>query len=262
MNRLFDKKPKKLSKSSRRHISLGIPTNIAVGPLGFRADLDIGPKGECTRSYHDSETDRSDSAVTPDEETPRTSRIVFHDKSGENQELPAPEASTSGVVVDNAEHGNALTSASDSYHHGHRSRRSLCLSPPEENAGDTREREGESAVVLGGVCGYRCVVHLLLTMLPVPEIDCGDTVFGAPATLIDTAKETAGGFGPLKTTLEVISDYQVRLRFPVQNSSLTNESAGNRRRQKQDRGPPRAYSRAGGTLCATSRRCGRTEAPE
>lgn len=40
------KKSKKLLKSSRRYVSLGISTNIAVGALGFRADLDIGPKGE------------------------------------------------------------------------------------------------------------------------------------------------------------------------------------------------------------------------
>ena len=60
--------------------------------------------------------------VTPDEETPRTSRIIFRDKGGENQKLPVPEASPSGVVVDNTEHGNELTSASVSYHHGRRSR--------------------------------------------------------------------------------------------------------------------------------------------
>jgi len=46
MNHKFDKKSKKSFKSSQRHISLGIPTNIAAGPLGFRAELDIGPKGE------------------------------------------------------------------------------------------------------------------------------------------------------------------------------------------------------------------------
>jgi len=48
MNSTFEKKDKKPTKSSQRHISLGIPTNIAVGPLGFRAELDIGPKGEQT----------------------------------------------------------------------------------------------------------------------------------------------------------------------------------------------------------------------
>jgi hypothetical protein len=40
------KRSKKLLKSSRRHLSFGISTNIAVGALGFQADLDIGPKGE------------------------------------------------------------------------------------------------------------------------------------------------------------------------------------------------------------------------
>jgi len=46
MDRFFDKKSKKLLKSARGHISLGIPTNVIAGPLGFRAELDIGPKGE------------------------------------------------------------------------------------------------------------------------------------------------------------------------------------------------------------------------
>ena len=46
MDRLLNKKSKKSLKSSRGHIALGIPTNVATGPLGFRADLDIGPKGE------------------------------------------------------------------------------------------------------------------------------------------------------------------------------------------------------------------------
>ena len=53
MKDLFNKKPKKSLKSPQRHISLGIPTNIAAGPLGFRAELDIGPKGEQRRLYHD-----------------------------------------------------------------------------------------------------------------------------------------------------------------------------------------------------------------
>ena len=52
---MFREKSKKLPKYSQRHLSLGIPTNIAAGPLGFRAELDIGPKGERGRSCHDSE---------------------------------------------------------------------------------------------------------------------------------------------------------------------------------------------------------------
>lgn len=51
------KKAKNSPKSSRRHLALGIPTNIAVGPLGFRADLDIDPKGEQRRPCHDEEAD-------------------------------------------------------------------------------------------------------------------------------------------------------------------------------------------------------------
>jgi len=49
MNRLFDKKSKKSPKPPRQHIASGIPTNIAIGPLGFRAELDIDPKGDSIR---------------------------------------------------------------------------------------------------------------------------------------------------------------------------------------------------------------------
>jgi len=45
MARPFGKRSKKSLKPSP-HIFLGIPTNIAAGPLGFRAELDVGPKGE------------------------------------------------------------------------------------------------------------------------------------------------------------------------------------------------------------------------
>lgn len=41
------KKPSKLPKS----LLLGIATNVAVGPLGFRAALDINPKGDRNRSH-------------------------------------------------------------------------------------------------------------------------------------------------------------------------------------------------------------------
>ena len=57
MNYIFHKKSKKSLKSSRRYISMGIPTNIAVGPLGFRAELDTGAKGERSRPYRDQGAD-------------------------------------------------------------------------------------------------------------------------------------------------------------------------------------------------------------
>jgi len=50
---MFHRKTKKSHRSSQRHLSLGVPANVAVGPLGFRADLDIGPKGEQNRAYRD-----------------------------------------------------------------------------------------------------------------------------------------------------------------------------------------------------------------
>ena len=46
MNRLLSKKSKKSVKYSQRDIFLGISTNIAAGPLGFRAELEVGPNGE------------------------------------------------------------------------------------------------------------------------------------------------------------------------------------------------------------------------
>ena len=46
MDRPFGKKFKKSPKYSQRGAFLGIPANIAAGPLGFRAELNIAPEGE------------------------------------------------------------------------------------------------------------------------------------------------------------------------------------------------------------------------
>jgi hypothetical protein len=42
MNRPFDNKSKKSPKLSQQRIFLRILANVAAGPLGFRAELDIG----------------------------------------------------------------------------------------------------------------------------------------------------------------------------------------------------------------------------
>ena len=42
---MVGKKSKKSFTPSQKHLLLGIPSNIAVGPLGFRAELDIDPEG-------------------------------------------------------------------------------------------------------------------------------------------------------------------------------------------------------------------------
>ena len=105
MDRLFSKKPKKSLKYSQRDIFLGIPTSIAAGPLGFRAELDIGPEGEKNPAHQDLEVDSTDSTVAPDGESSRGSRIVFQGKTDEDQELPAPEISTPDAVVSDTDHG-------------------------------------------------------------------------------------------------------------------------------------------------------------
>ena len=106
MDRLFDKKSKKSSKLSRNHIFLGIPTNIAAGPLGFRAELGADPKGEQRRSCHDFEADGPDLTVALDEKTLGSSRIVFHDNKSRDQVLPAPETSTPADETDGTEDEN------------------------------------------------------------------------------------------------------------------------------------------------------------
>ena len=50
MNRLFGKKAKKSRRPPQQNIAIGIPTNIAIGPLGFRVEFDIDSIGD---SYQD-----------------------------------------------------------------------------------------------------------------------------------------------------------------------------------------------------------------
>ena len=103
MNRLFSRKPKKSLKHSQR--VLGIPTNIAAGPLGFRAELDTSPKGEKNRDYQDLEADLTDSTVALGKNNNKGLQIVFQGTTGEGQALPAPEISTPDAVVSGADHG-------------------------------------------------------------------------------------------------------------------------------------------------------------
>ena len=108
MNRLLGKKSKKSHKSVQWNVSLGIPTNVAAGSVGIRAELDVKPKGG-SRSYRDLE-DQPDSTASPDENDNRASRIVFCDKESEGNGAPVPKISTSGAVVRGDGHGDGLTS--------------------------------------------------------------------------------------------------------------------------------------------------------
>jgi len=51
MKHFLGKKPKKSLKPPRQNIASGIPTNVAVVPLGFRAELDINPEGDSITIY-------------------------------------------------------------------------------------------------------------------------------------------------------------------------------------------------------------------
>jgi len=108
MDRPSSKRSKKSLKPSQ-HIFLGISTNIAAGPLGFRAELDIEPKGEKGCPHHGFKTDRSDPTGTLDDKGPGASQIVFCDKERDNQRVPVQAASTSGAVIGGGKQGNDRT---------------------------------------------------------------------------------------------------------------------------------------------------------
>jgi len=112
MSHFSNKKHKKSPKPPQQHIALGIPTNIAVGPLGFRAELDVDPKGYLVMILLVG-VDWPDPTVALDE-NPGPSRIVFRDKKrGKDQglavlETPAP--GHDGVVIDGTKYGVEATS--------------------------------------------------------------------------------------------------------------------------------------------------------
>ena len=87
------KKSKKSSKAFT-NLLLGIPTNIAVGPLGFQAALDVNPKGKQDRSYFGLSGDRADPAAILDKGNPEPSRIVPRERGSGAQDPPAPGPST------------------------------------------------------------------------------------------------------------------------------------------------------------------------
>jgi len=108
---LLEKMSKKSLKYSPRGILPGISTNVAAGPLGFRAELDIGHKGEQNRSYWDLGVGWTHSTVALDKDGGGSSRILFQGKPGEDEGLHAPETSTAGGMIDHgAEHRNDPTS--------------------------------------------------------------------------------------------------------------------------------------------------------
>ena len=63
-------------------------TNTAVGPLGFRAEVDINPKGEKSILPRTESAGRADSTSILDENNPEPSRIVPHESESGAQGPP------------------------------------------------------------------------------------------------------------------------------------------------------------------------------
>ena len=141
----MDRLGKILKKSPKppQNIPLGIPTNIAAGPLGFRAELDITPKGKLDRLLRLRE-DSTDSTAALDKKDIRASHVVFHNEKGEDQGLSAPGTPTTGTAVAGDEHGNDLVGEWFSTpSSGLAFMWFQCLSAPEEDIVETGEGESE-----------------------------------------------------------------------------------------------------------------------
>ena len=107
MNRLLVKKaPKKSFRLSQQPIPFGIPANIVVGPAGFQAELDVGPKGERHRFHRDLEKDRPDSVVMLGGDDTKAIRIVRSDTGSKGEGHPEPGASTAGTIGGDDNHGD------------------------------------------------------------------------------------------------------------------------------------------------------------
>ena len=104
---MLKKKSKKPFKSLTT-LALGIPANIGVGPLGFRAALEANPIGEQNRSYHHG-LDRPDFTAILDGSDPGPSWIEFREREGTAQESHAPGTSTAAAIHD-IEQGHHTTS--------------------------------------------------------------------------------------------------------------------------------------------------------
>lgn len=105
---MFGRKSKKSLKSPPKDLLFGIPANIAAGPLGFRAELDVDSEGGI-RSYHDSRQDRPDSTLILDENNPRPSRIAFCEKESGAEGPSVSSAPTPCVAVDDVVPGEPPT---------------------------------------------------------------------------------------------------------------------------------------------------------
>ena len=166
MKRLFSKGPKKPPKYSQRDLFLGIPTNIAAGPLGFRAELSIASEGE--RSFLSSLIWTQIGLIRPWHQMKRVTGVhgsYFRAKLTKVRSLPRrkpppPVLWTSVTPTTDTAH---QVSVSDPCYLDWCSCGSQCLSVPEEGTPDTGDGEVESSGPSSCTCRYRFRVGFLLT---------------------------------------------------------------------------------------------------
>ena len=140
----------------------------------------------------------------------------------------------------------------------------ILLSLSDENTSDTGGRISESTKASRSMCHHNDGFGCVLKLISVAKRARKGTVLDDFTIHDDTSKGTTEGFGTLKVVLGSIpalyANFQVRLRPPAQNTSLTGASAGNDHRWKQNRKSSFRCGRTGGTFCHASRRRARTEA--
>jgi len=175
MDRLFNKKRKKSPKPPQQP---GVSTNTVAGP-GFRAEMDIGPEGGQNFSYQDLGVDSADLTTILGERDSNGMQIVSQDKSGGGQDLPPPEASTSGVVDAGIGHGNDPMSECFQSLSFEPILSSPFLSPPDEDTGDAAGGgEGDPAEASRGTCRRHYYVGFPLTYTSCKESSEGHSSWG------------------------------------------------------------------------------------
>lgn len=214
---MSDKKSKKSSKLPLKHLLLGIPTNIAAGPLGFRAELDIKPKGEqgccpCSRagradltaiqmrktlSLHGSRSAKEKAAFKG---------LLCQGPQPVSQSSISNQGTTIQVSTPSTiESSTVFMKPSVLYPLGITSHR--------------RQEAGGLGVASLGTCRNNSVV-CISSRLAAPDKDRRNRVLGITIPS-DTANEPASGFLSLKNLLGNISNAsanrQVRPRSPTRN---------------------------------------------
>ena len=167
MKHLFSKGPKKPPKYSQRDLFLGIPINVAAGPLGFRAELNIASEGE--RSFLPSLIWTQIGLIRPWHQMKRVTGVhgsyfrarLTRVKGLLRRKLPPPVLWMS--VTPTTDMPANQVSVLDPCYFDWRSRGSQCLSAPEGDTADTGDGEVEPSEPSRRTCRYRFRVGFLLT---------------------------------------------------------------------------------------------------